>query len=202
MSRALRRGRRRVGPTGVSTGALVLRALVAVGPLVALLASGVGGPLPPAWLVVLVTATAGGAALLPETPLGAGALLAVVGWWGLGVDPAALPPTVVVAAAGLVVAHVAAVLVSYGPADLPVPRSLATLWVGRGAAALALAPPAWLLARVVEGAPVVTGIWVGGLLAASAAAVVAAASFAVGSDEDGLPRVGAGPAAADRAGRG
>ena len=151
-------------------GSWVLRLLVALGPLVALLASGAGGAPPPVWLVVAVTGLGLGAAVRPESPLGAGAFLLVLARWALGPEQPGPPLAALLAAAGLLVAHVAAVLVSYGPDRLPVDRALLRRWVVRGAGALALAPVAWGLARAVEGRPAPAGVWVAALVAVSVAA--------------------------------
>ena len=171
-------------------GSLTLRLLVVLGPLVAMLASGLGGAVPPVWLVVAVTGLGLGAAVLPESPLGAAALLLVVARWTLGPEQPGPPLGALVAVTGLLVAHVAAVVVSYGPDRLPVDGPLLRLWVGRGAAALSVAPLAWVLARAVEGRPAPPGLWAVALVAVSVAAVIAAAAFPVALGERGRPPQG------------
>jgi len=52
---------------------LALRALVLLGPVVALLATGPAGHGPPWWLVGIVTVLAAAAAVAPDSPVGAGA---------------------------------------------------------------------------------------------------------------------------------
>ena len=164
-----------------TAGSWALRLLVALGPLVALLASGTGGAVPPAWMVVAVVGLGAGAGVLPESPSLAAALLLVLARWVLGPDqPGAGPPlAALVAAAALLVSHVAAVVVSYGPDRLPVDGPLARRWAGRGAVALSVAAVAWVLARVVAGHPAPTGVWVAALVVVSGSALVAAASLPV-----------------------
>ena len=55
-----------------------------------------------------------GFAVLPESPSAPRVLLAVLVWWAVALDDG-LHPAVLVAAAALLVAHLAAVLASYGP---------------------------------------------------------------------------------------
>ena len=131
----------------LTPGQAVLRVLILLGPLLALLASGIAGERPPGWLVALVLALALGFAAMPDSPLGTAAMLVVVAWSGLTFRDG-LPPEAVLAASGLLVAHVAAVLASYGPGDLPLDRHLARLWAVRGLAVLAradlpLEPRSW-----------------------------------------------------------
>lgn len=162
-------------------GRIVLRASVFAGPLVAVTVSGLDAELPPGWLLALVLVVASGHAFLPESGLGTAGMLLVVGWWGLGpVTEGATPPaSVVPAAVALVVAHVAAVLLSYGPGDLPVDRSLLLTWLRRGALCAAVAPVVWFVAVGVAGQPEPAGIWVAALVAATTAAVIASVAFVI-----------------------
>ena len=168
-------------------GSWGLRLLVALGPLVALLASGTGGAVPPAWMVVAVVGLGAGAGVLPESPLGAAVLLLVLARWALGPEQPGPPFAALVAAAALLVSHVAAVVVSYGPDRLPVDGPLVRRWVGRAGAALSVAAVAWVLARVVAGHPAPTGVWVAALVAVSVSALVAAASLPVALEGPGGP---------------
>ena len=130
----------------LTPGQAVLRVLILLGPLLALFASGLAGERPAGWLVALVLALALGFAALPDSPLGTAAMLVVVTWWGLTFRDG-LPPQAVLAASGLLVAHVAAVLASYGPGDLPLDRHLVRLWAVRGLAVLG-----WHILRIEEDA--------------------------------------------------
>jgi hypothetical protein len=167
--------------TGSWSAQLPLRVAIVAGPVVAVTASGLGSELPPGWLFALVLVVAAGHAFLPESGLGTAAMLLVLVWWGLGpvADGGGPPVSLLLAAAGLVVAHCAAILASYGPADLPVDRSLLRTWVRRTALAAAAAPVVWFAAVGVEGQPEPAGIWVAALGAATVAAVVASAAFRI-----------------------
>ena len=165
---------------------MILRLAIAVGPVVALTVSGLDADLPPGWLLALVVVVSSGHAFLPESGLGTFGMLLVVSWWGLGpvAELGAPPASIVVAAAGLVVAHCAAILASYGPGDLPLDRGLLFTWVRRGAVAGMAAPVIWFVAVAVEGQPEPAGVWVAALVAATVAAVVASAAFVIEEEVD------------------
>jgi hypothetical protein len=159
-----------------------LRITIVVGPLVAVLASGLEGELPPPWLVVVVAAFSVAHALLPDSQLGTTAALLVLGWWALG-PVAALPASLLLAAAALVAAHVAAVVAAYGPAGLPVDPALLRTWLRRGLLSLLAAPLVWVVVAAIDDQPEPVGIWVAALLAATAGAVVASVAFGIDSGE-------------------
>jgi hypothetical protein len=116
---------------------------------------------------------------MPESPFGTAALLVVVAWWGLAFREG-LHPQAVLAAAAMLVAHVAAVLAAYGPGELPLDRDLARLWARRGLAVLAISPAVWAVAFALRAQPEPAGIWVAGLAAAFAATLVASLAFGGG----------------------
>ena len=157
----------------LSRSQLVLRALVLLGPVVAVLAAGPAGHWAPWWVLAPVVALAAGFAALPESPLGAAAMLAVLIWWAAALDDG-LHPAVLVAAAALLVSHVASVLASYGPGEMPVDPALARLWVRRGVLTLLGVPLVWGLALALRGEPEEPGIWLVGVTAGLVATVVAA----------------------------
>lgn len=161
---------------GLSRSQLVLRVLIVVGPVAAVLAAGPAGHWPPWWLVALTLVCSVGGAAFPESPFGAGAMLVVLVWWAVGLDDG-LHPAVLVAAAALVTAHVAAVLASYGPGEMPVERALVRLWVRRGALALLGVPPVWGLALLLQDEPEQPGVWVVGVTAGLVATVAAAVAL-------------------------
>jgi hypothetical protein len=161
----------------LTPGQAFLRVLILLGPPLALLTTGLVGVRPAGWLVALVLALSVAFAAMPDSPFGTAALLVVVAWWGLAFRDG-LHPQAVLAAAGLVAAHVAAVLASYGPGDLPVDRGLVRLWVLRGLAVCASPPAVWALAAGLRGQPEPPGIWVAGLAAAFTATLVATVAFA------------------------
>ena len=160
----------------LTAGQAVLRVLVLLGPVLALLATGLVGVAPAGWLVGLVLALSVAFAAMPESPFGAAAMLVVLAWWGIAFRDG-LHPQALVAAAALLVAHVAAVLASYGPGSMPLDRDLARLWVRRGTAVFVVAPAVWLLATALRDQPEPAGIWVAGLAAAFVAILVAAVAF-------------------------
>ncbi len=161
---------------------IALRSLIAAGPLVAVLVSGLDGELPPPWLVVIVGAFSVAHALLPDSQLGTTAALLALGWWALG-PIAALPASLLLAATALLVAHVSAVLAAYGPPDLPLDPPLLRTWLRRGLLSLLAAPLVWVAVAAIDDQPEPAGIWVAALLAASVGAVVASVAFGVDSRE-------------------
>jgi hypothetical protein len=138
---------------------LALRALAFLGPVVALLATGPAGHAPPWWLVLLVVGLAGGTAALPDSAIGAGAGLVVLGWWAISLR-ADLPGEVVVAGLALAAGHLAALLASYGPRAMPLDGPTLLLWARRGALVLLTVPVIWLVARAVQDEPEQPGLWV------------------------------------------
>ncbi len=155
-----------------------LRITIGAGPLVAVLASGLDGELPPPWLVVVIAAFSVGHALLPDSQLGTTAALLVLGWWAIG-PVAALPVSLLLASAALVAAHVAAVLAVYGPPELPIDPVLLSTWLRRGLLSLLAAPLVWVVVAAIDDQPEPDGIWVAALVAVTAGAVVASVAFGI-----------------------
>ena len=172
--------------TALSRSQLVLRALVFLGPVVAVLAAGPAGHWPAWWAVVGIVVLAAGFAALPESPIGAGVLLVVLAWWAGALDDG-LHPAVLVAATALLVAHVAAVLAGYGPGEMPLDPALVRLWVRRGAVLLLGVPLVWGLALLLDGEPEQPGIWVIGVGAGLVATVAATVALTAGSPAEELP---------------
>ncbi len=160
---------------------IALRVTIAAGPLVAVLASGLDGELPPVWLVAVVGAFSAAHALLPDSQLGATAALLVLGWWALG-PVATLPASLLLSAAALLAAHVSAVVAAYGPPELPLDPELLRTWLRRGVLALLAAPLVWVLVAALDDQPGPAGVWVAGMVAVTAAAVVASSAFAIGEE--------------------
>ena len=79
---------------------------------------------------------------MPESMLGTACLALVVVWWALAARDD-VPLTAVLAAALLLAAHVASVLLSYGPPALPVGGRVLRLWLRRAAVVGAAAPLVW-----------------------------------------------------------
>jgi hypothetical protein len=158
---------------GVPVGVWALRAVVVAGSLVALYSAAPEGFVPSPFVGALVAVVSGAFALRPEQFVGSVALALVLVWWALVVGTA-LPDGSLVAAAALLAAHLAAVLLGYGPPQMSVGRDLVLLWVPRGAAVWLAALVVWLTARAYTGHATPTLFWLAGLAAALVGAVVAA----------------------------
>lgn len=157
---------------GLTVGQAALRATMAGGPVVALLATGAAGAWPAPWLVVTVGVVALGWAAFPESAAGTGAFLLVLAWWGIGLRDG-LHPASLGAAAALLVAHLAGLVAALGPGTVGLDRAVLLLWARRGLLVLLAAPPVWALAEAVDGRPEPPGVWVAGLAAVLAAVLVA-----------------------------
>jgi hypothetical protein len=167
---------------GWTPGQWALRVTVVAGLLVALLATGLLGVWPAWWLVVLVAGLAVAFSLLPEAPMGTVATGLVLAWWGFAFREGPHPQALL-AAAGLLAAHLAAVLASYGPRDVPLDPATVRLWAVRGAVVFLAAPAVFAVATLLRGQPEPVGIWVAGLAAALAATVVAGLVLARSAQE-------------------
>jgi hypothetical protein len=150
-----------------------LRVVGVVGVLLALLAGVPEGYTPSVVLVAVVLAGGVLSAFRPDHLAVSVTLGIVVLWWALQVRTE-VPLGCVLAAAGLVVAHVAGTLLAYGPPIMPIPGDLVVLWARRGFLVWLAAPLVWLVARVYADHDVPTSYWLAGLATALAGAVVAA----------------------------
>jgi hypothetical protein len=164
-----------------SRGRLALRAVLLVAPLLALICTG-PDEWPHGWFVALMLALSVGFAAMPESMLGSACLGLVVVWWSLAVRDG-VPLTAIPAAALLLAAHVASLLLSYGPPALPIGRGVLRLWLRRAVTVGVAAPLVWAVAVVVDGQPEPPGIWVAGLGCAIVVCVVAAAAVSVREPE-------------------
>lgn len=167
----------------LTAGQWALRVTMVAGVMVALLATGLVGVWPAPWLMVLVGALALGYALLPENSVGTVAMGFVLAWWGIAFRDG-LHPQALLAAAGLLLAHLAGLLAAYGPARLAVDRATVVLWARRGAAVFVMSPLVYLVAVGVRDLPEPDGLWVAGLGAALVAIGVAAAGLLAGRVEE------------------
>jgi hypothetical protein len=161
---------------GWSRGQWALRLVVVAGSALALFSRtpSLGAPQP--WIAVIVVALAVGWALFPESVVGSVTLLAVGFSWASS-DVTEVPVAALVASLGMLAAHVAAVVVSYGPARLPVDLRVARLWALRGGGAFGAAVLVWVLARTVADLPDSGSVWVLGLVVTLSVVVVAAAAI-------------------------
>ena len=166
-------------------GQWALRLVVVGGSMLALFARtpSLGAPQP--WIAVLVAALAVGWALAPESVVGPVTLLGVGFSWASS-DVTDVPVAALVAALGMLAAHLASLVVSYGPARLPVDRGVTRLWALRGAGAFLAAVLVWVLARAVAELPESGSVWVLGLVVTLSVLVVAAVAIqAANPREDG-----------------
>lgn len=168
--------------TSMSPGQWAARATIAAMPVLALLCLGLADASVPRWLLVVVALTSLGWAASPESTGGLAVVAVIVIWWGiqLGSD---LDPLVLPAAAALLIAHVASVLVSYGPRTMRLDPDLVRLWVRRAALVYLPAPLLYLLAARVDGLSPPAGVWAAGL-AATFCAIAAASVILSGRDSD------------------
>lgn len=157
--------------TGATPAAWVLRLVVALGPLVAVLAGTLAGARPSVLLLLAVGSLATVAAALPDSGAGAVVLLLVGGWWGLRVD--GLPAVLLLASAALVAAHVAGVLAAYGPAHLRLPGALVRRWARRGLLLWSVSVLLYLGGLAARSLPVPPAAWLVAMLLATGAALAA-----------------------------
>jgi hypothetical protein len=156
---------------------LVARLLVLLGPLVGLVAAAAADLPPPGWVTALVVVLAVGWAFMPESLLGTLCLAMVLAWWGIA-DFRAVPAEALVAALGILVAHVAAVVTAYGPPEMAIDTPTARLWLTRGAAVFTTAPIVWMLAALMRDQPEPPGVWIAAMVAVVVAAILATVAFA------------------------
>lgn len=160
---------------------LALRATLLLAPVLALLC-GATVQRPTTTVLVLVVVLAAGWAVLPESVLGTLALGTVVLWWALRVG-AEVPVTALPAALLVLAAHLASVLLAYGPPGSPLRAPVLRRWAVRGAAVAVSVPAVWLVARAVGGQPEPPGVWVAGLASAAVLCVVAAVAVSTGRSD-------------------
>jgi hypothetical protein len=154
----------------VPPGQLVVRGCVAAGSVVVLLAAAAVGPVP-AWLAVLVGALTLVVVILPASPLGLLLLAAFALAWLLQPADAVASPWVLLAAAGLVVVHVALHLASQGPAVMRPDPEQVRLWLRRAGALWCAAALLWLAARWLHGTHTPSSVFVLALVLLAAALV-------------------------------
>jgi hypothetical protein len=158
---------------GAMPGVWVLRGILVAGLMLALVAGIPEDYTPPVALVVLVAAASVLSAFRPEHLIVSITMGIVIVWWALQLH-AEMPVAVLVVAAGLIVAHVAATLLAYGPTSLPVDSALAVLWSMRAAMTWTAGLAVWAVARAYSGHGSPATFWLTGLAAAFVGAVVAA----------------------------
>ena len=145
-----------------SRGQWALRAVTALGPVLAMLATIPVGTPPPWWSVLLVAALGAAYAYFPDSAVGAGALLVVLIWWGVG-PPDGLHPMALVASAAVLASHVAGTVAGYGPGSVPPDADTVRRWAIRAAVVFPSAILAWAMATAVRDRVEPPGLWAAGL---------------------------------------
>lgn len=169
--------------TVLPPGQWAARAAVAALPVVGFLCVRAAGAATPTWLVVVVALVSLYWAAVPESPAGAAALAVVAVWWGLELG-ADIDPFALLAAAALLVAHVAAVVASYGPATMRLDPAVVRLWLRRAALIYLPVPAVYLVAAWAQGMSGSTGWWLAGLTATFSAIAVMSVTLSVHRRED------------------
>jgi hypothetical protein len=162
-------------------GGWPLRAVIFLGPLVALLAGVPQGYRPPVWLVVVLGVFSFAFAAMPEHYVGSASLVIVVAWWVLNTHDAA-PVSTIAAAGALLAAHLAATVAGYGPPQLAPDPGIVRLWVRRGVLLWACSALTWFVVDAERGRATSAAYWVAGLAAVLALTVVATAMFPAAGD--------------------
>jgi hypothetical protein len=160
-----------------------LRAVVFLGPVIALLAGVPQGLTPPVWLLLVVAAVALGSAVVPEHYVGSVALVLVLAWWVIDVRDG-LPLSAVAAAGALLAGHLAATVAAYGPERMAPERPVVLLWVRRGVLVWLASVLTWVVVDAEQGRATSAAYWVGGLAVGLGLTVLASAVYPV-SDERG-----------------
>ena len=138
-----------------SRSQVTCRSMVVLLPVIALLVA----PVPPSWLVLsIVVALSVLWAVFPELAAGPVVLLFVMAWWASAV-PDPVRPSILVAAAALLSAHVAGLLAAYAPARASIHPHLVRTWAGRALLAFVPAPLALLALGAFDGGPGRAATW-------------------------------------------
>ncbi|MGC4111199.1 MAG: hypothetical protein QM747_12405 [Nocardioides sp.] len=169
----------------VSPSVWVLRAVLVVALLVALLSGLPSGYHPAVALVVVVAVGAVVAGLYPDGLAPTIVMVVVTAWWTFHLH-GAVPAGLLVAAAGLTVAHVVATLLAYGPPSLEVDRRLVLMWAGRGALSWLAALVVWVAARAYVGHATPALFWLTGLTAAVVGSVVVGQALSPSATRAGM----------------
>ena len=124
---------------------------------------------PHVWVIAVVVLCSARWARTPDHASGVVALATVVLWWTVHdvVDWRLL-----VVGALLLVAHLLATVLSYGPADLPVDPRLAAVWLRRGLLTLVPLPITWLAVRGLDADLAPPWVWIAAALGVVAMVVV------------------------------
>ena len=158
----------------------VLRELIVIGAATAVVAAQAAGARPGPWYLGVLLALAVRTAIRPESIAGVGLLAGTAYTWAM--TPGMHSPLVLLAAAGMVLVHVSALVAAQGPARMRVDRKQVRRWAAR---ALFL----WLAAAAVWGLSLALADLPQGRLAYAAGltllgVLVVAATWLIGSGHD------------------
>lgn len=159
--------RRRVYP---GLDQLVLRSLVVLGAMTTIVAAQAAGARPALWWQAVLTVLALVLAARPESSTGALLLLGLGYDWATVPDP--LSPLVLLAAAGLVLVHVTALVAAQGPAAMQVDGRQVRVWLRRGALLWSGAAAVWALDLLADEWPAGRLAYAAGLTALMLVAAV------------------------------
>ena len=140
--------RRRVYP---GLDQVVLRSLVLIGAMGSIVAAQAAGARPALWGQVLLSALAVVLALRPESSAGTVLLVGLAYVWSMTTEP--LSPLVLAAAAGMVLAHQAAVIAAQGPPAMTVEPTQVLRTCRRGVMLWLAAVTVWGLALLADALP-------------------------------------------------
>ncbi len=140
--------RRRVYP---GADQAVLRAAVVLGAMASIIAAQAAGARPAGWVQVALIGLALLLAARPESAAGVVLLVGTAYVWSTVPDP--LSPLVLVAAAGMVLVHVGALVAAQGPARMRVDGNQAMRWLLRGLLLWLAAAAVWWLALLATDLP-------------------------------------------------
>jgi hypothetical protein len=130
---------------------LALRTLVLVGVAAAIVAAQAAGARPGPWEQGVVLGLTSITAVRPESIAGVGMLAGAAYIWALA--PETLSPLVLVAAAGMILAHVSALVAAQGPARMGVDGVQVRRWAARGLLLWLAAAAVWGLSVAVVDLP-------------------------------------------------
>lgn len=162
--------RRRVLP---GLGQVLLRSLVVLGAAVTGLGVQLAGAALPGWQQAVLLGLALVTALRPESL--SGLLMLAVAAYAWSTAPSPSSPLVLVVAAGMVLAHVAALVAAQGPARTAVDAVQVRLWATRALALWVASAGVWALVKVLDGGPTHRWAYAAGLAALIALTVAGTA---------------------------
>jgi hypothetical protein len=130
---------------------VLVRMMVLLGTSAAMVAAQAAGARPSVWLQAVVAGLAVLTALRPESVAGTALLVGTAYTWGLA--PETLSPVVLIAAAGMILVHVSALVAAQGPALVRVDPVQVRRWALRGVVLWLAAAAVWGLSTAAVELP-------------------------------------------------